>query len=494
MEARTLFDHLAEVRYVFRNAIGSMLNILQSAPALIAPRRALAVAAVLSVALMPVTPALAAGQTAGSGPEVAAPNAVTNTGRFTSALIDSAGRERISYYDQGSGDLKYAIFYYQDPGGNCGPANTWSCDTIDNGAGANVGQYTSLTVAPALIFISYFDVTNGDLKLAALGFGLPACPGAPAGWGCVTVDHGGGANAVVGQYTSVKLDISGRPHVSYYDATNGNLKYARFTGVPADNCGPGGAPGWLCSTVDTGGAGIVGLFTSIEVFQKCDTVPVPQISYYDATNGDLKYAALNHPFGFPVVPCPGGAAGWGCTTVDSAGVVGQYTSLEMNYLGWPRISYFDATNGDLKFTQARYTANAGNCGVDNWWACLTVDSGGADNVGQFSSMAMGSRGLDTPHFSYYDATNRALKYAVLIHGPAMVGNCGTNNIFFCQNVEAGGGGGPLVGQYTSIMLHPEADTPRISYFRYDPITLEGDLKFTRPFAAGWAWLPETIDP
>jgi PGF-pre-PGF domain-containing protein len=77
---------------------------------------------------------------------------------------------------------------------------------------------------------------------------------------------------------------------------------------------------------------------------------MPLITYYDATNGDLKCAAWD-------------GSSWIIGIADSTGIVGQYSSLKLTVTGAPRISYFDATNNDLKYTWygtpvvADFTAN-----------------------------------------------------------------------------------------------------------------------------------------
>jgi len=248
--------------------------------------------------------------------------------------------------------------------------------------------------------ISYYDYTNVDLKYAT---------NARAAWVTTTVD----SNGYVGWYTSIALDTAGKAHISYYNNTNDDLRYATNASGT-----------WVTTTVDS--SGDVGWHTSIAL----DTAGKAHISYLDYTNGDLKYAT--------------NASGtWITTTVDSRGDVGWDTSIALDTAGKAHISYYDNTkNGDLKYaTNARGT-----------WVTATVDSRG--NVGVFGGYA--SIALDTAgkaHISYYeDYPNNDLKYATNASG-----------IWVTTTVDSSGN----VGKYASIALDT-AGKAHISYFKDYP--------------------------
>ena len=164
----------------------------------------------------------------------------------------------------------------------------------------------------------------------------------------------------MGACTSLDLDQSDFPHVSYYDATSGDLKYAYRN-----------ASGWHIETVDS--EGDVGEWTSLAL----DEPGNPHISYHDATKGDLKYAYRN-------------ASGWYTETVDSAGFsggcTGEYTSLALDGSGHPHISYRDQR---LRILYAAMSESGG-------WCCEQVDWS-ADSQGP-TSLALDE--LGSPHIGY----------------------------------------------------------------------------------------------
>jgi len=92
------------------------------------------------------------------------------------------------------------------------------------------------------------------------------------------------SSALVGYDTSIALDPSGNPRISYFDSYNYHLKYARYDGA-----------NWQIETVDS--STNVGWYNSLAL----DSIGNPHFSYSDFTNDDLKYAfwdsSLKNPGG-----------------------------------------------------------------------------------------------------------------------------------------------------------------------------------------------------
>ncbi len=242
-------------------------------------------------------------------------------------------------------------------------------------------------------------------------------------WHIETVDN----NSIVGYFSTFAFDSADRPAISYYDSTNGNLKYAYYDSSQ-----------WIIETIDNNES--VGYYTSF-AFDRADK---PAISYYDKKNGDLKYAYYD-------------GSQWKVQIVDSAGNVGRYTSLAFDYSNNPAISYYDNTNGTLKY--AHYD--------DNGWQIDIVDNDG--DVGLYTSLAFDLK--NKPAISYGDNINYSLKYAYY-----------DNNKWNVKTIDSNG----YVGQHTSLGFDSE-NKPAISYYDVN----NRDLKYA--YYNGNRWNTETVD-
>ena len=316
-------------------------------------------------------------------------------GLFTSIHLDGAGNPFVSYYDEANGNLKCA----HKSGG------VWTLETADN-ATDDVGLFTSIVLdGSGNPHISYYDQTHGDLKYAHKSAGV---------WLKETVDPTGD----VGKSTSIALSGTGEPRISYIDLTNGTLKYASKTGST-----------WTLSTVTsigpTDASGIYG--TSL----KLDSQGNPSISCYDEA-GSLLYA---HRSG----------AVWSVELADLSGDdVGRFSSLAIDFLDRPHISYYDATNQHLK-----YTLKSGGS-----WTDQTIDTN--PNVGWDTGIALDAGG--NPRISYYNAFWGYLMYARRING--------VWETYYADFPVAD------VGSYSSLAIDASG-RPHISYFN----STAGDLRY-----------------
>ena len=190
-----------------------------------------------------------------------------SVGQYSAIAIGADGLPIVSYQDFPSHHLKVA---------HCVDVDCSGIATITTVDGASsVGYYTSIASgADGLPVISYYDLGNGDLKVAH----------------CADVDCSGSATTtpvdttdIVGPFTDIAIGADGLPVISYYDQTHADLKVA--------HCGTADCSGSAAvSSLDTGGD--VGQYSSIAI--GADGLPV--VSYYTPTTGNLKVVKCNNRF------------------------------------------------------------------------------------------------------------------------------------------------------------------------------------------------------
>ena len=219
------------------------------------------------------------------------------------------------------------------------------------------------------------------------------------------------------QYPSMKAYKSGSTYyiyIAYYDSTNHYLRYARTTYVTTT----GILASWIKGSIDT--VADVGQYVSLNV----EDTATAEVAYYDATNGDLKFArTVNSGSSWPTK-----------LSVDSTGDVGLHPSVAKGLYtdgstGKIGISYYDNTNYNLKFA---YSIDSGAT-----WTVSTLDSTG--DVGMYSSVAF----IDSKVFvAYYDSTNgdaRIARYLYNgIYGYGWSTKLGSNTVTINATNRAGG--------------------------------------------------------
>lgn len=245
-----------------------------------------------------------------------------------------------------------------------------------------------------------------------------------------TIQGGNGAGAV-----SIQAAASGSVYIG---TTNSNNLFVGGN-ILAFTAPTSGATTQTATNVDT--TGDVGIYDSIKI--GADGLGV--ISYYDTTNHDLKVAHCSN------VSCTSATT----TSPDTTGDVGQYTSMAIAPDGFPIISYYDVTNTALKVIKC------GNADCTSGNTTTTLDSQGANNTGQFTSIAIGIDGFAV--ISYYYATG----------GDLYIKHC-TNATCSTSDTATALDTTNTTGQDTSIAIGTDG-YPVISYYYATGL----DLKFVK---------------
>lgn len=358
-------------------------------------------------------------------------------GQYTAIAFSPSGNPWVSYYDATASALMVAQ-YVGAGGTGCGgspsPPVDWTCEIVDN-TGTITGQYTSLAFdSSGNPWVGYYDTGSTALRVATRGgtWSPGACT--DTDWQCGTVDN---TATDTGRYSSLAFDFSGNPGVSYYDATAGNLRLlvAQFVGGGGTGCS---TSAWNCEIVDDTGTD-TGQYTGLAF----DLQGRPWVSYYDATNSALRVATRGGGFGTVCTD-----SDWTCAAVANTDDDGKFSSLAFSPSGSLWVSYYQ--DGALdRLRAANYTGgSSGNC-TNTAWACEIVEDT-AGIVGQYTSVAIDSSGI--PWVSYYDSTNSSLRVATRGSSVWSPPGCtGTDAGWICDVVD---NTATATGQYTDLIFDP----------------------------------------
>ncbi len=338
-------------------------------------------------------------------------DSTNDVGQHVSIAIDPENDTAfISYYDTTYDDLRMAK--YVGSGGDCGPDNSWTCETVDSVG--NVGMYSSIAVDPTdnLPIIAYYDQTNGALKLAI---------GTAVGWAFKTIDDPvlspGGISA------SLKLDSTGKTHIAYYFSYiigSDSLRYAEYVGGGTGNCTDAD---YRCDIVDSGDQ--VGKYASIDL----DSSDRARIAYYHGGDDALRFAYND-------------GGGWTLREIlpnSSSEYISLY--LDKNNGDLPHIAYYDSLNEMLEY--AVYVGSGGNCGFDSpsttfLWQCDEIETMGTGTDPR--GIAIAVDGQNFPVIAYQSGGS-VIKVGRPVRAlDLLIGNCGPTNPFFswqCDSLSFG---------------------------------------------------------
>ena len=281
------------------------------------------------------------------------------------------GKPAMTFYDRSQGGLGFAIGTITDS------EVEWAFEGVDgypDASGLDLGDrgtYGSMAIdSHGMIWATYYDKGAKNLRYAKRHPSLHA-------WKAGIADVGEGSAQDAGWFSSLAIASDGTPVVAHHDAGVGTLRVARWNGT-----------GFVGGVFDRGEAFVADTGTEDEdqdanvgQFVKLKVVDgIEYMAYYDAANGDLKFAI-----------------GSDIHIVDSDGDVGKWPDFDVRG-GQVHIVYQDATKRQLKYAK-------GNPGS---WEFTVVDDApytGADTALYFDG--------DSPGVIYFEGRSNDMKQATL---------------------------------------------------------------------------------
>ncbi|MCS7248702.1 MAG: hypothetical protein NZ840_10745 [Anaerolineales bacterium] len=321
----------------------------------------------------------------------------------------------IAFYDKSRGALSVVEGTYNEEKKNY----DWKKQVVDRAG--DVGLFASMADKDGKDFgISYFDESWDDLRFA-LGSGDK--------WstGIVT-----GTNSRAGRYTSLVFDFNQKPHITYFDFSEGML-YEAYQITTTWKFRP-------IDLSDTLGSAAISL----------DGARNPRVLYYNGLLGALEVASRS--------------TGWRADTVIASRLsTDQRVAFVVDRNGRSHLAYYDPVNRDLVYGLKE--------GLD--WRFEVLDSLG--DVGHNPALALNSE--NRPYLSYYDATNGRVKLAF-------------KNSLGQWQTEVIQAVGNAAGSFSSIAIHPTTKDIYVSFYDASSQTLK--LAHTPP-AASHVWSITEVD-
>jgi hypothetical protein len=344
------------------------------------------------------------------------------TGQTLSLAINPITQKPyISYGDGLAADLKLA--FPVSSGGDCGPNNTWSCNSLHYANTENFGGFSSIdfdslgnwgisyahnspaafvgfTGTPAsgntqfwysvegLKFATYSGTNfhyspsgrasfaysgmylgHPFINFAQYGTTVTSTCGTVSLWNCEIISQLA-PSAVLS--TAGLAYVGGTPFIAYRDSAYNQLYLAARIGFGGD-C-PNNKVAWVCKMVDQSAA----VSGSISMVANGGNVA---ISYYDSNTHRMVVAESQNNWSYHYLEDVGAQSN------DNAGIaIGM---LHGNYI----VAYTDRKNQSNTILKVAYPDPNGNCGPLSTWRCEVVDEGGGTiNVGNYLSMAISAAG------------------------------------------------------------------------------------------------------